>query len=153
MILLFYHKLFDLFFSNIPYRRLCWPISTLIGLLFSPLLFIAFLDFHLYRLLFFFYISSIFFFLFSFFLFLCIFNLFSLFFLFILFTFFFYLFLLYCFFQTSCESVWAACSDGAVRVWNGEGKPLRLLKVKREFSINYDRRLYFAFIPMIFLYW
>ena len=30
--------------------------------------------------------------------------------------------------EESCESIWAACSDGALRVWDGEGKALRLLK-------------------------
>jgi WD40 repeat protein len=30
--------------------------------------------------------------------------------------------------QSGCETLWAACSDAAVRVWSGEGKPLRLLK-------------------------
>ncbi len=31
--------------------------------------------------------------------------------------------------EDSCDTVWAACSDGALRVWSGaEGRPLRLLK-------------------------
>lgn len=31
--------------------------------------------------------------------------------------------------QALCETFWAACSDGAVRVWDQGGKPMRLLKV------------------------
>ena len=40
---------------------------------------------------------------------------------------------LHCWSDINCETVWGACSDGAVRVWNGaEGRPLRLLQGHEE---------------------